>query len=229
MPSLHTLQAQLQQLKKSIQAEVHRTTGRKPPLLSNNVNFEDPISFEELSPNNAWYIVPNTVNGNKIRHLYSKQTLDQILETSKKSPFTRAPIQKKNVRKYMNFKKRASAASAAAATGSVSTGTRPRHGLFSSPVVQSQIRKMMISEPAGMLYKIYVLLPSQSVNNRVKKHFTLCKIPANANGGNKYIFSVPGGSTLTASAATFTQKLQEILHSFPAHSYYVGYRRESSS
>lgn len=104
MSNQSTCRAQLKQLKKAIQTEIHRETGRRPPLLANNVAFEDPITFENLAPNNAWYILPNTTNSNTIRQLYKKNTLNRILTTSRRSPFTRKSMTNGNIRKYLNFK-----------------------------------------------------------------------------------------------------------------------------
>jgi hypothetical protein len=101
------MQAQLRRLKKAIQDEVHHKTGRKPPLLSNNANFENAITFANLEPRNAWYIVPNAASVNRIDQLYSKNTLNKIINhanaSQRKSPFTRTPITRANIRKYMNL------------------------------------------------------------------------------------------------------------------------------
>ena len=96
------------------------------PRLSNNFefansrgnSFEDPISFETERVNRGWYIVPNlkkgpnsrTTNRNnnknpnkEIRQLYKKNTLNQILLTSSRSPFTRVPITRRDIRQYQEF------------------------------------------------------------------------------------------------------------------------------
>lgn len=104
MSNRNTCPSKLKQLKKAIQTETQRATGRRVPLLANNVNFKDPITYENLAPNNAWYIVPNTKNTNKIYQLYDRRTLNRILNTTKKSPFSSKPITEHNIRKYMNFK-----------------------------------------------------------------------------------------------------------------------------
>jgi hypothetical protein len=223
MPSPGTTHAQLRQLKKAIQAEVHRTTGRRPPLLSDDVAFEDPITFENLAPDNAWYILPNTTNGNKIHHLYKKSTLNQILATSRKSPFTRKPITNGNVRKYMNFKIRTSAPVVVNLTGSPQRRShRPRHGLFSDVLVQTQLKHMLLADRTNVSYKIYILNPSES-SATCKKSFTIEKSTA-PNASIRFVFHA-SGPDIVATASTFSEKLRELLQSYPPTIYYVGYRR----
>lgn len=219
MPSPGTTHSQLKQLKKAIQAEVHRTTGRRPPVLANNAAFEDPITFEDLAPNNAWYILPNTTNGNKIHHLYKKSTLNQILATSRKSPFTRKPITNRNIRKYMNFSARTAPPSAPVVinltgnnTAPRTTVVRPRHGLFSDPHVQRGLKRLMVAASVGSMYKI---------KTNFTRQIYMKKINANAYD----IFLLDATRTLHASEATFIPKLQEFLQHFSPSLFYTGFTR----
>jgi hypothetical protein len=81
----------------------------QPKLNATTFNFEDPVSFDEVKPFNAWYIQPNVRNGS-IHHVYDKKTLNAILSSSiKKSPLTRKPITRSNIKKLWPYQDRTAA------------------------------------------------------------------------------------------------------------------------
>lgn len=238
MTNSSSLQTQLRQLKKAIQAEVHRKTGRRPPVLANNVDFEDPITFQDISPNNAWYILPNTTNGNKIRHVYKKSTLNQILAHSRTSPFTRKPITNRNIRKYMNFNSPAPSSAPVVinltsnnqnhhAASSQPTARRPRHGPFTTSLMTS-LKNMLVEAHPGTAYKIKI---GFTPTGRATTSFKISSQTA-SNASRAYIFEnqmhgLPA-QRATATQTTFIPKFQEFLQQQYAPTVqYKGYRQIS--
>jgi len=149
---------QLRKLKKAIQAEVHRKTGRRPQVLANNAEFQNAITYHDLAPNNAWYIVPNAASANRINQLYAKSTLNTLLqETNPKSPFSRRNITPTNIRKYMNFNSPPLPPTIINLTANGSPGAatlRPRTGLFSDQATLHGLQRLLESLPEGALIKI---------------------------------------------------------------------------
>ena len=215
---------QLRQLKKAIQAAVHRTTGQQPPLLADNVAFQNYITYGALSPEDAWYIVPNTIATSKIHQLYSRSTLNTILSSSnpsqRRSPVSHQPITAANLRKYMNFAA-PPAQNVINLTGNTTHAAptvRPRHGLISSPTIRSSLRQLMLAVPGSVAtYKIWI----QYNNGAQRMHFKMKKV----SNGQFEFFSMDGSLQTSATTTTFMTKLQEFLAHYPASTLYKGYRR----
>ena len=67
------------------------------------LNRTDPVTFEDVRPGNAWYVSTN-VHGNKIHHVYHKNTIDKIFQRvpngqPAKGPTTRKPFDAQHVKK----------------------------------------------------------------------------------------------------------------------------------
>ena len=225
--SLNRMQAQLRQLKKAIRAEVHRKTGHNPPLLANNANFENAITFADLEPQNAWYIVPNAAaTGNKITQLYTKNTLKKIIHHAntgqRKSPFTRIPITRGNIRKYMNFgAPRSTNVINLTSNGnpaSTASTPRPRRG----PLNVAALKTFMMTFPNQTKVKIMLTNATQTQTT----HFFITK------AGQTYVFyktspsHIANTSISISTEPIFVQTLTQFLaHYYPGYTRYQGYRR----
>lgn len=84
----------------------HQETGRPTyPKISNNTNFVDTVSLDDVLPFNAWYIAPNTVGTNKVHQVYNRATLNAILAQPpprRVSPATRKPFTAADIRRLWN-------------------------------------------------------------------------------------------------------------------------------
>lgn len=71
------------------------------PRVPTGVDYVDPITYEEIPVDDAWYIETNVPRDNRIKHLYQKSTLKQLMGTSGlgKSPFTREFFQARDMKK----------------------------------------------------------------------------------------------------------------------------------
>lgn len=65
--------------------------------------YEDPVTMNSVNPREAYYIASNATGagGSRIRHVFHKSTLDQILGTSAQapSPLTRKPFRRSDIKK----------------------------------------------------------------------------------------------------------------------------------
>lgn len=66
--------------------------------MAKNATLEDPITYELVDPRDAWFIRKNVSPNGKIYHVYSRGTIESLLQTGK-SPITRNPFRKDNVRR----------------------------------------------------------------------------------------------------------------------------------
>ena len=79
-------------------------TGVVHPVLANNVNFIDAISWEPVALENAWYINKN-VNKGKIYKVYAKKSLNNwVNQPNPLSLIKRLPMTKANIRKVTNHR-----------------------------------------------------------------------------------------------------------------------------
>lgn len=65
----------------------------------NRGNLVDPVTMSRVNPRNAYYFAPNVLPNGRVQSLYSYATIQQILKTTGKSPFTQRPVFLKNVRR----------------------------------------------------------------------------------------------------------------------------------
>lgn len=239
--SNNSIQSQVRKLKKAIQSEVHRKTGVKPPVLANNANFQNAITYNALAPENAWYIVPNAANANKIIQLYAKNTLKKIIQhqnvSQRRSPFTRKPITNRNIKKYMNFGRPPPPPAAPVvinltrnhhhqhAASRPTASIRTRHGMFSEETVQYYLKRLLERANVGDKFKIKTAMRTRL---RDKTHFFIEKINVNLFYFRPGTDDSPMNHAST-NLASFTQKLL----AFATHNgttqaedvRYVGYRK----
>jgi hypothetical protein len=76
-----------------------RNTGNALPRTSENTNYTDPITLEDMTEDRAWYLAPNLTRNKKITALYKKSTLNELLRQGGKSPLTRKPFTKADIKK----------------------------------------------------------------------------------------------------------------------------------
>jgi hypothetical protein len=101
-----TVQKKLLRLGERLDNNRHQTTGRqKYPRISNNTNFVDPVTYENVLPFNAWYIVPNAADTGKVHQVFNRKTLNAILaqpQPRRISPITRTPFTAAEIRRMWN-------------------------------------------------------------------------------------------------------------------------------
>lgn len=89
-------------LSRRMQNIVHGRTGVRQPRLANTVNFDDPITFNTVPLENAWYITKNVDEG-KIFQVYAKNSLNKLLsQPNPRSLIKRQPISRANIRRVLN-------------------------------------------------------------------------------------------------------------------------------
>ena len=78
----------------------HTLTNNMISNYRRNQGFSDPIHNTPINIKNAYYLTVELTPTNKIPRLYSKSTINRLIQHGKKSPFTRNSFNDRNIRKF---------------------------------------------------------------------------------------------------------------------------------
>jgi len=154
----------------------------------------DPIFYTAVSPNNAWYIRKNVSANGKIFHVYKKSTLNQILTMPpemRKSPMSRVPITRDNIRKLSNHSGNTIRPRAFV--------IRPRRGSQFTALMFDRFKRMLDTGSITRL-KIWVRLPpghAAVVHFFNFKKMTTGRYMITYQSGQVYSANVPGEDIVT--------------------------------
>lgn len=232
-------------LSRRMQNIVHGRTNVRQPRLANTVNFDDPITFNTVPLENAWYITKN-VNEGKIFQVYAKNSLNKLLsQPNPRSLIKRKPITRANIRRVLNHSQNGGVAAPAHVAAPATHVAHALHALQAQapPAFQQH-------PPTGSYQGVRVPHGPFTITkaDRLKFIFThnpgnlaisvKFKIPGPSYGhpsrlivrrtGATFSFSTRSGGliqsnvSLTNFSSTFVQVVTQLFH---ANIHYVGYVR----
>lgn len=184
---------------------------RNNPTLGPHVNMIDPITYENVSPNSAWYIRSNVRNG-KIYHVYRRPTLERLAAMQpRSSPITRLPFSQANIRKLSDH--------SGVAPVSVSASTshpRIRRNMQLADMVARR-------QPLAQLKSLAMTLePMEYVRIKTTGLFNNVII---LRGYRESFFIFYGGDWFHCISDTLINSLRTVFLYNPS-GYYLGYRRQ---